>query len=226
MTPPRRRQAPPLETPAAHARRLLLGIGLVVVIYAAAALGLRPPAPLAEDGAPLRFSAGRAAAVLDELAEGLGSRPTGSAAALAVRERIQERLTRLGLAPTVQDVFACGPTPMFAALADLLAALEALPEDADGEAVQIQVYEVGKRHDFAELRAWFKALYEILLGQEPTDARIAEAAAAAAAEDIVPKAEDRHEEREDTDFDDGPEISFADLHAYLSGRFLHVKPRT
>ena len=53
-----------------------------------------------------------------------------------------------------------------AALADLLAELEALPDDADGEAVQNQVYEVGKRHEFAELRAWFKALYEILLGQE------------------------------------------------------------
>ena len=53
-----------------------------------------------------------------------------------------------------------------AALADLLAELEALPEDADGETVQTQVYEVGKRHDFPELRAWFKALYEILLGQE------------------------------------------------------------
>jgi lysyl-tRNA synthetase class 1 len=53
-----------------------------------------------------------------------------------------------------------------AALADLLAALEALPEDVDGEAVQNHVYEVGKRHEFAELRAWFKALYEILLGQE------------------------------------------------------------
>ena len=53
-----------------------------------------------------------------------------------------------------------------AALADLLAELEALPDDVTGEAVQNQVYEVGKRHDFAELRAWFKALYEILLGQE------------------------------------------------------------
>ncbi len=53
-----------------------------------------------------------------------------------------------------------------AALADLLGALEALPNDADSEAVQTQVYEVGKRHDFAELRTWFKALYEILLGQE------------------------------------------------------------
>ncbi|MEE8500952.1 MAG: lysine--tRNA ligase, partial [Kiloniellales bacterium] len=53
-----------------------------------------------------------------------------------------------------------------AALADLLAELEALPADADAETVQTQVYAVGKRHDFPELRAWFKALYEILLGQE------------------------------------------------------------
>ncbi len=53
-----------------------------------------------------------------------------------------------------------------AALADLLERLEALPEDADGEAIQSEVYEVGKSHDFADLRAWFKALYEILLGQE------------------------------------------------------------
>ncbi len=52
------------------------------------------------------------------------------------------------------------------ALADLLAELEALPSDADGEAIQTRVYEVGKRHDFPDLRAWFKALYEILLGQE------------------------------------------------------------
>ncbi len=53
-----------------------------------------------------------------------------------------------------------------AALADLLEQLEALPKDADGEAVQTQVYEVGKRHDFPDLKSWFKALYEILLGQE------------------------------------------------------------
>ncbi|MDH3597721.1 MAG: lysine--tRNA ligase, partial [Rhodospirillales bacterium] len=39
-------------------------------------------------------------------------------------------------------------------------------EDAEAEAIQTQVYEVGKRHDFESLRAWFKALYEILLGQE------------------------------------------------------------
>jgi lysyl-tRNA synthetase class 1 len=52
-----------------------------------------------------------------------------------------------------------------AALADLVAALEALPADADAETIQTEVYEVGKRHDFENLRDWFRALYEVLLGQ-------------------------------------------------------------
>ena len=56
--------------------------------------------------------------------------------------------------------------PERAALEDLLDQLQALPADADAEAIQTQVYEVGKRHDFPDLRAWFKALYEILLGQD------------------------------------------------------------
>ena len=52
-----------------------------------------------------------------------------------------------------------------AALEDLVNTLENLPAGADAETVQTEVYEVGKRHDFADLRSWFKALYEILLGQ-------------------------------------------------------------
>jgi lysyl-tRNA synthetase class 1 len=53
-----------------------------------------------------------------------------------------------------------------AALADLATELRAQPADATAEALQNVVYEVGKRHGFSELRAWFKALYEILLGQD------------------------------------------------------------
>ncbi len=53
-----------------------------------------------------------------------------------------------------------------AALADLLARLEALPDDAGAEEIQNEVYAVGKVHPFADLRSWFKALYEILLGQQ------------------------------------------------------------
>ena len=36
---------------------------------------------------------------------------------------------------------------------------------ADAEAIQYELYEIGKRHPFASLRDWFKALYEVLLGQ-------------------------------------------------------------
>ncbi|NQU61021.1 MAG: lysine--tRNA ligase [Rhodospirillales bacterium] len=51
------------------------------------------------------------------------------------------------------------------ALEDLLATLEGLADNADAETIQTEVYEVGKRHPFPDLKAWFKTLYEILLGQ-------------------------------------------------------------
>ena len=52
-----------------------------------------------------------------------------------------------------------------AALQALLAELESCPRDASAEDIQNFVYEVGKSHDFENLRDWFKALYEVLLGQ-------------------------------------------------------------
>ncbi|PQZ82850.1 MULTISPECIES: lysine--tRNA ligase [unclassified Brevundimonas] len=52
-----------------------------------------------------------------------------------------------------------------AALLDLAMRLKALPADTtDGEAIQGEVYAVGKAHEFEPLRAWFQALYEVLLG--------------------------------------------------------------
>jgi lysyl-tRNA synthetase class 1 len=53
-----------------------------------------------------------------------------------------------------------------AALDDLAATLAAFPDRAEPEAIQHEVYEVGKRHGFANLREWFGALYEVLLGQK------------------------------------------------------------
>ncbi len=52
-----------------------------------------------------------------------------------------------------------------AALADLEQALAAMQAGASAEDLQNAVYEVGKRHGFANLRDWFKAQYEVLLGQ-------------------------------------------------------------
>jgi lysyl-tRNA synthetase class 1 len=53
-----------------------------------------------------------------------------------------------------------------AAFADLKAGLEKLGPDADAEALQSLVYEVGKRDAFPDLKAWFKACYEVLLGND------------------------------------------------------------
>jgi lysyl-tRNA synthetase class 1 len=50
------------------------------------------------------------------------------------------------------------------ALKDLDSELANLPNDASAEDIQTQVFEVGKRHPFENLRAWFQALYETLLG--------------------------------------------------------------
>jgi lysyl-tRNA synthetase class 1 len=53
-----------------------------------------------------------------------------------------------------------------AAMADLLARLKALPAGCqDAELIQNEVYAAGKDAGFEPLRAWFTALYEVLLGQ-------------------------------------------------------------
>ena len=52
-----------------------------------------------------------------------------------------------------------------AAMEDLAARLKALPPGADAEAIQNEVFEAGKAAGFEPLRAWFSALYEVLLGQ-------------------------------------------------------------
>ena len=53
-----------------------------------------------------------------------------------------------------------------AAMEDLLARFRALPQGCqDAELIQGEVYEAGKVAGFEPLRAWFQALYEVLLGQ-------------------------------------------------------------
>jgi len=53
-----------------------------------------------------------------------------------------------------------------AAIEQLAESLAALPANSDAETIQNAVYEVGKQHEFESLRDWFRALYEVLLGQE------------------------------------------------------------
>jgi lysyl-tRNA synthetase class 1 len=51
------------------------------------------------------------------------------------------------------------------ALKELAETLSGLDADADASAIQTEVYQIGKNHPFEDLKSWFKALYEILLGQ-------------------------------------------------------------
>ena len=53
-----------------------------------------------------------------------------------------------------------------AALEELLRYLDTAPANASAEELQNEVYETGKVRPFADLKAWCKALYEVLLGQD------------------------------------------------------------
>ncbi|MFZ5610484.1 MAG: lysine--tRNA ligase [Pseudomonadota bacterium] len=66
------------------------------------------------------------------------------------------RPTRVFRAPDAREA---------AAMKDLAARLKALGPTIDAEAIQYEVYEAGKAAGFENLRDWFKALYECLLGQ-------------------------------------------------------------
>ncbi len=52
------------------------------------------------------------------------------------------------------------------ALTELADTLDTLPVTAPSEDIQYHVYEIGKKYPFQDLRAWFKVLYEVLLGCE------------------------------------------------------------
>jgi lysyl-tRNA synthetase class 1 len=52
------------------------------------------------------------------------------------------------------------------AMDDLANRLDGMAADSDGEALQTEVYAVGKEHNFENLREWFQALYQVLLGQD------------------------------------------------------------
>lgn len=44
--------------------------------------------------------------------------------------------------------------------------LDEVEDQSDAEAIQTLVFEIGKEFEFEPLRNWFKALYQVLLGQD------------------------------------------------------------
>ena len=65
-----------------------------------------------------------------------------------------------------KKVFRAASEKEAAAMADLADRLAKIGDDHDAEALQTEVFAVGKDHDFENLRDWFKALYQVLLGQD------------------------------------------------------------
>ena len=52
------------------------------------------------------------------------------------------------------------------ALTELADSLEKIDANSSAEDLQTLIFTVGKNHNYENLRDWFKALYQILLGQE------------------------------------------------------------
>ena len=49
---------------------------------------------------------------------------------------------------------------------DILSYLKKVDVDSSSEDIQTQIYEIGKKHNFLNLRDYFKLIYQVLLGQE------------------------------------------------------------
>lgn len=104
-----RGQEPPPSTPAAHGRRLLIGIATWFLLFGVARILGRPPGPLELDGNERRFSAERAAEILDRVNAGIGVHPSGSEAAAELLKRLSQELGKLGWEHQVQEAIGVGP---------------------------------------------------------------------------------------------------------------------
>nr|WP_321445748.1 lysine--tRNA ligase [uncultured Cohaesibacter sp.] len=65
-----------------------------------------------------------------------------------------------------KKVFRAASAEEAAAMSDLAGRLAKADDSNDAEALQTIVFAVGKDHGFENLRDWFKALYQVLLGQD------------------------------------------------------------
>ena len=97
-----------LERSRRAARRFAAGAAAAALAGGAAIVRMRPPRPAAQSAPPSEFSAVRARRVLAAIAGDGVPHPEGSAAAVAVRDRIAAEFRRLGDAPEIRTGFACG----------------------------------------------------------------------------------------------------------------------
>ncbi len=111
-------------------RRALVALAVVLALVA---WRYAPPAARGVDAPRAEFSAARARAALGRVLGAGTPHPTGSAANAAVRERLRAELAALGIAPDVEEGFACGLNGRCAKVTNLLARVPGT--DPGGQAV-------------------------------------------------------------------------------------------
>lgn len=60
-----------------------------------------------------------------------------------------------------------GPSglPYIGTFGEVVSMLKGVSKEASADGIQNEIFRIGKENGFDNLREWFKALYEILLGQ-------------------------------------------------------------
>ncbi|NVB39039.1 M28 family peptidase [Pseudenhygromyxa sp. WMMC2535] len=114
----------------------------LVLAVTLALLGVRPPAPLAADAAPERFSAGRALETMKGIFAPEGEaapHPIGSSENAAARGRIVAALRALGLEPEVQERVVCNGS-VCGWVANVIAVIPGAEEDPAAPAVMIAAH--------------------------------------------------------------------------------------
>ena len=117
-----------------HLKWFALTIALTSLAIALGALSPRPSDVAPMDADARVFSGERAAAVLARLLGDQRAHPTGSAANVAVRQRLEGELTRLGLTPRVQRATSCGQYGICGVVENVIAEL---PGSSPGPAVAL-----------------------------------------------------------------------------------------
>lgn len=115
-------------------RNLVFAVIALLLLFMVVLGRLSPPSPLPVDADPSRFSAMRAASILDDLLGDGTPHPVGSVANERVRERIVEHLVSLGYSPEIQREFNCGKYATCATVANIIAKL---PGETPGPAIAL-----------------------------------------------------------------------------------------
>ncbi len=115
-------------------------VALLILIWALAVLGTRPPAPLGPDAPLDAFSGARARTVLERIQGSAKPHPVDTAENAAVRGRIAQEISALGLTPEERTAFACDAWGSCATVHNLLVRLEATSDRATAKTVLLAVH--------------------------------------------------------------------------------------